>query len=240
MSGCSELQQHARDWAGLELTPAQCEAFEWYLQTLMEWNARFNLTAITTPEEIEFKHFLDSLTCLFVMGKNPIGKLVDVGSGAGFPGLPLKIACPSLLVTLVESVGKKADFCRHVVEGLALEGVEVITARAEKIGQDEIHRGSYDWAVARAVAAMPVLVEYLIPLLKLGGKAVIQKGETGPAETHKAEGAIKLLGGKVEQVRRLDLPRVVEARHLIVVSKIAGTPDKYPRRPGMPAKRPLT
>ncbi|MGD8604801.1 MAG: 16S rRNA (guanine(527)-N(7))-methyltransferase RsmG [Anaerolineales bacterium] len=239
MVGCRELWRQAKDWAGIELSPAQCEAFDWYQTTLMEWNERFNLTAITAPDEIEIKHFLDSLTCLLVMEKNPTGKLIDVGSGAGFPGLPLKIAVPSLQVTLVESVGKKADFCQHVVDKLELGEVEVINARAEEIGQVADHRGAYDWAVARAVAAMPVLVEYLLPLLKLGGKAVIQKGETGPAETHHADTAIQLLGGKVEQVRRLDLPRVVEARYLIVIKKLAATPEKYPRRPGMPSKRPL-
>jgi 16S rRNA (guanine527-N7)-methyltransferase len=205
----------------------------------MDWNERFNLTAITAPNEIEIKHFLDSLTCLLAMGKNPAGRLVDVGSGAGFPGLPLKIAVPSLQVTLVESVGKKANFCQHVVDELELGEIEVVNARAEEIGQDAAYRGANDWAVARAVAAMPVLVEYVLPLLKLGGKAVIQKGETGPAETHSAEAAIQILGGKVEGIRRLDLPRVVEARFLIVVAKVVATPEKYPRRPGMPAKRPL-
>lgn len=239
MVGCRELWRQAKDWAGIELSPAQCEAFDWYQTTLIEWNERFNLTAITAPDEIEIKHFLDSLTCLLVMGKNPGGRLVDVGSGAGFPGLPLKIAVPSFQVTLVESVGKKAAFCQHVVDEMELGEVMVVNARAEEIGQDEAHRGAYDWAVARAVAAMPVLVEYLLPLLKLGGKAVIQKGETGPAETHSADAAIRMLGGKVEQVRRLDLPRVVEARYLIVVEKVAATPEKYPRRPGIPAKRPL-
>jgi 16S rRNA (guanine527-N7)-methyltransferase len=240
MNECIQLKQQAREWAGMELSSAQCEAFEWYRQALIEWNEKINLTAITEPEEIEIKHFLDSLTCLLVMGNSPVGRLVDIGSGAGFPGLALKIACPSLQVTLIESVGKKADFCRHVVQGLNLEGVEVLNDRVETVGQDDYHRGRYDWATARAVAAMPVLVEYVLPLLKLGGAAVIQKGDTGPAETHGAEAAITLLGGKVEQVKRLDLPRVVEARYLVVLEKVAATPDKYPRRPGMPSKRPLS
>lgn len=240
MSGCGQLKQQAREWVGLELSSVQCRAFEWYQQALIEWNERINLTAITEPEEIEIKHFLDSLTCLLVTGLNPIGRLVDIGSGAGFPGLALKVACPSLHVTLIESVGKKADFCRYAVEKLNLEGVEVINARAETVGQDDHHRGRYDWATARAVASMAVLMEYVLPLLRIGGVAVIQKGETGPAETHNAEAAIKLLGGKVQQVKRLDLPRVVEARYLIVLEKVAATPDKYPRRPGIPAKRPLS
>ena len=240
MSGCDQLKQQARDWAGLDLSSAQCEAFAWYQQALIEWNEKINLTAITEPEEIEIKHFLDSLTCLLVMGKNPGGKLVDIGSGAGFPGLPLKIVSPSLQVTLIESVGKKADFCRFIAEGLHMEAVEVLNARAETIGQHEDHRAEYDWVTARAVAAMPVLIEYVLPLLKIGGMAVIQKGETGPAETHSAEAGIRLLGGKVQQVKRLDLPRVVEARYLVVLEKVAATPDKYPRRPGIPSKRPLS
>lgn len=240
MNDCGQLKQQAREWVGLELSSAQCGAFECYQRALIEWNDKINLTAITDPEEIEIKHFLDSLTCLLVTGINPIGRLVDIGSGAGFPGLPLKIVCPSLHVTLIESVGKKADFCRYLVEGLNLEGVEVLNARAETMGQDDNHRGRYDWATARAVAAMPVLVEYVLPLLKIGGVAVIQKGETGPVETHSAEAAITLLGGKVQQVKRLDLPRVVEARYLVVLEKVAATPDKFPRRPGIPAKRPLS
>ena len=224
---------------GLILNPRQLEAFDWYASELVEWDKRFNLTAVTDSQGIEVKHFLDSLTCLRAMGSGPTGRVIDVGTGAGFPGLPLKIVCPTLELTLVESIGKKVEFCRHVVRSLDLEGVEIVHDRVERAGHQPEHRGAYDWALARAVATMPVLVEYLLPLLKLDGRAVVQKGETGPAEAHTAEGALRILGGRVDQVIPIELPTVAECRYLVVVIKTAATPDKYPRRPGIPAKRPL-
>ncbi|UCF61355.1 MAG: 16S rRNA (guanine(527)-N(7))-methyltransferase RsmG [Anaerolineaceae bacterium] len=224
---------------GLQLTHRQLEAFDWYASELVEWDRRFNLTAVTDSQGIEVKHFLDSLTCLQAMGPRPAGRVVDVGTGGGFPGLPLKIVFPRLELTLVESIGKKVEFCRHVVRSLRLEGVEIVHDRVERVGHQPEHRGVYDWALARAVATMPVLVEYLLPLLKLGGRVVVQKGETGPAEVHTAEGALRILGGRVDQLIPIELPTVVECRYLVVVDKIAATPEKYPRRPGIPAKRPL-
>lgn len=224
---------------GLRLTRAQVEALEWYSGELLAWNQRFNLTAITDREGIAVKHFLDSLTCLLVMRPPARGRVVDVGSGAGFPGLPLMIAQPEIRLTLVEATGKKAEFCRHVVRSLRLDAVEVIHARAEEVGHMPGHRQAYDWAVARAVASMPVLVEYLLPFLRLGGRAVVQKGESGPAEVQASEEALRLLGGQVRQLVSVELPGVAEARYLIEVEKTAGTPAQYPRRPGIPAKRPL-
>jgi 16S rRNA (guanine527-N7)-methyltransferase len=215
------------------------ESFKIYASELIEWNERFNLTAITDPIDIEVKHFLDSLTCLRGIGLRPEGKLIDIGSGAGFPGLPLKITCPSLKVTLVESIGKKVEFCRHIVERLRLEAVEVFHDRAERLGHQDVHRQTYDWAVARAVAALPVLAEYDLPFLRLGGRAIIMKGETGPAEAHTAEGALQILGGRVAQLIPLELPQIVETRYLVLIDKVAATPVKYPRRPGIPEKRPL-
>jgi len=225
---------------GVRLSRKQVEAFAWLAEELISWNDRFNLTAITDPEQIEVKHFLDSLTCLTAMRPNPAGRVVDVGTGAGFPGLPLKIVLPQLQMTLVEATAKKADFCRHVVSGLGLEGVQILHARAEDVAHQPEHRQSYDWALARAVAQMPVLVEYLLPFLKMGGRAVAQKGETGPEETHRAEPAIRHLGGRVEQILPVELPRVPDTRYLVILRKTAATPDEFPRRPGTPAKRPLT
>jgi 16S rRNA (guanine527-N7)-methyltransferase len=239
VAGYAGLRDTALSLLGLELTPGQLEAFAWYAAELASWNRRFNLTAITEPEAIEVKHFLDSLTCLMAMRGRSAGKVIDVGSGAGFPGLPLKIACPQMQVTLVESTGKKIEFCRHVVVSLGLEGVEVVHARAEQVGHWPDHRQAYDWALARAVAPMPVLVEYLLPLLCLNGRAIAQKGETGPAEAHAAEGALRILGGRVAQLIPVELPKVAETRYLVVVEKVAATPAVYPRRPGVPAKRPL-
>jgi 16S rRNA (guanine527-N7)-methyltransferase len=162
-----------------------------------------------------------------------------VGTGAGFPGIPLNILYPNLKLTLVESVGKKAKFCQHIVEVLNLKNVEVIQARAEEVGQDLKHRENYDWAVARAEANLNVLSEYLLPLVKVSGSVLAQKGESGPAEAQSAENAMKLLGGKLKELIPVNLPGVAEDRYLVVVEKVAGTPSKYPRKPGIPAKQPL-
>jgi len=163
--------------ASIKLTPRQVSSFEIYEQELLQWNEKFNLTAIRDPEGVRTRHFLDSLTCLVEMSNNPPQRLIDIGTGAGFPGIPLKIVLPAMQLTLVESIGKKAQFCSHVVELLNLDHVEVLTKRAEEVGHMPAHRESYDWAVARAVAALPVLVEYLLPLVKVGGFILAQKGE---------------------------------------------------------------
>ena len=224
---------------GLELSSAQQAAFDLYLRELEIWNARHNLTGIRDPEMVHIKHFLDSLTCLLAMRGTPMSKVIDVGTGAGFPGIPLKIVCPGIQLTLVESVGKKASFCRHMVETLNLDGVVVFKERAEVVGQLPEHREAYDWVIARAVANMPVLMELLLPLVKIGGRALAQKGERGPAETQDAEHAITLLGGHLRQIIPVTLPGVTEDRYLVIIDKIAATPEKYPRRIGIPSKRPL-
>jgi 16S rRNA (guanine527-N7)-methyltransferase len=234
------LKDTVRSVVGLRLTQAHLDAFDWYAEALLEWNKSVNLTAITAPGEIEVKHFVDSLTCLLPMDLRKGDKLVDVGTGAGFPGLPLKIVRPRLHVTLVEATAKKVQFCRHVVESLGLEGVDVLHARAEEIGQEAAHRQAYDWVVARAVASLPVLVEYLLPLVRIGGLVIAQKGETGPAEVHASEAAVKRFGGHIRQLLPVVLPTVAESRYLVLIDKVAATPEAYPRRPGVPAKRPLS
>lgn len=143
-------------------------------------------------------------------------------------------------MVLVESIGKKARFCEHVVSSLGLANTEVAHARAEQVGRMSDYRAGFDWAVARAVAQLPILLEYLLPLLKLDGTAIAQKGETGPAEAQEAEKALEVLGGQLREIIPVELPGVTETRHLIVVDKVAATPETYPRRPGIPAKRPLT
>lgn len=239
MNGGEDLAQWVNDLLGIELRPAQREAFDWFRRELIEWNRRYNLTAIRDPGAIDAKHFLDSLSNLLVSGLRPPARLIDVGTGAGFPGIPLKIAFPEFHLTLVESIGKKADFCRHVVATLGLSDVEVLHARAESVGRDPAYRERFDWALARAVAAMPTLAEYLLPLVRVCGAAVMQKGDTAPAEVQAAESALRILGGEVEQILPVELPRVVERRFLVVVRKCAATPERYPRRVGVPAKRPL-
>ena len=223
----------------LHLTQQQITALLRYETELIEWNQKFNLTAIRDVESIRTKHFLDSFSCVLAWKASSPDRLIDVGTGAGFPGLPLRILYPNLKLTLVESVGKKAKFCQHIVDTLGLKNVAVIQARAEEVGQDSKHREKYDWAVARAVANLSALSEYLLPLVKVGGNMLAQKGERGPAEAQSAEKAIELLGGKLKQLIQVNLPGVVDEHYLVVVEKVAATPPKYPRKPGLPAKQPL-
>ena len=229
----------AQQLFGIRLTGRQVAALIKFENELLIWNERFNLTAIRDSEGIHTKHFLDSFSCSLAWKDNPPKRLIDVGTGAGFPGIPLKILYPSMALTLVESVGKKSAFCRHMVEVLKLETVEVLTARAEELGQLPAYRETYDWAVARAVAALPVLAEYLLPLAKVGGRMLAQKGHSGPAEAHTSEQALKLLGGRIRNLLAVTLPGVAEDRYLVVIDKVAATPPQYPRKPGFPAKKPL-
>lgn len=225
---------------GLELSKSQLAAFKLYEEELLEWNERISLTAIRDSEGVRIKHFLDSLTVLLAWQRqSPPTRLIDIGTGAGFPGIVLKLVWPETEVTLVESVHKKADFCQHLVERLGLSKVAVVTQRAEVVGQDPAHRHGYDLAVARAVARMPILMEYLLPLTHRNGLVMALKGETAPAETHAADNAIKVLGGQLHKLIRVELPGVVEERFIVVVKKIARTPEEYPRRTGVPAKTPL-
>ena len=245
------LASGARALLHFELSPPQLAAFQTYADELCAWNEKFNLTAIRDLAGIQVKHFLDSLSLLRALQPRATesgpwtpdyglrAKLIDVGTGAGFPGLPLKIIYPQIQLTLVEATGKKVRFCEHMVEKLKLSGVNVVKARAEEVGQDPAHREQYDWAVARAVAEMPALAEYLLPLVRRGGHALAQKGEGAPAETHAAAAAVKRMGGELEQLIPVELPGIVETRYLVVFKKIAATPPAYPRRPGVPAKSPL-
>ena len=233
------LSQFVHRQLGLHLSHKQLSALSLYERELLDWNLRFNLTAIRDPQEIHIKHFLDSLTCLLAMRMPAPVNLIDIGTGAGFPGIPLKIVYPQIQLTLVESVGKKAEFCRHVVKMLAMPGMEVVQERAETMGQDPNYREHYDWAVARAVAVLPVLAEYLLPLVRVGGSMLAMKGESGPAEAHSAEHALRVLGGHLRQLLPVTLPGVAEERYLVVIDKVAATPNTYPRKVGVPAKRPL-
>ena len=234
-----EIVQQAQELCGVYLTKGHVEALEIYERELLEWNNNHNLTAIKEPEKIRVKHFLDSLTCLCVMKDSPMDRVIDVGTGAGFPGLPLKIVNPQMHLTLVDSIGKKTRFGGHIVEILGLDGVDVVQSRIEVIGQDQDHRQVYDWSVARAVAVLPVLVEFLLPLVRIGGSMLALKGESAHAEAHSAEKAIALLGGHLRGITSVTLPGVVEEHFLVVIDKVAATPPKYPRRVGIPAKRNL-
>ncbi len=227
---------------GISLNADHLRAFRRYAEALVEWNQRFNLTAITDDVGIQIRHLLDSLSCLLALesqGRLNQARVIDVGTGAGFPGLPLKILRPNIRLTLLESTAKKVRFLEHIVGLLALENVTMLHGRAEEMGRWVDHRESYDWALARAVAEMSVLAEYLVPLVKVGGQVLAQKGENAPAEVQRAEFAVTTLGGRVRRLVPVEMHGLAETRYLVVLDKVAATPAKYPRRPGMPSKRPL-
>lgn len=230
------LAETAAAW-GIPLTAAQLDQFARYAEELRRWNERVNLTAITDPAEIVSRHFLDSLRCAQSWGSVP-QRLIDVGTGAGFPGLALKIAYPEVALTLVESIEKKAAFLRHMVALLKLQHVEVVVARAETVGRDPAHREQYDVAVARAVADLRVLAEYCLPLCRVGGRFLAPKGSQIDDEVMRAQSAIAQLGGRLLGVERVDVPGV-EQRMLVVIEKQKPTPAQFPRAVGVPAKKPL-
>ena len=253
-----ELLQEGARALGLHLTSKHLRAFQAYYQELAAWNRKFNLTTVTGYEEVQVRHFLDSLTCLLALpvpGLDGLERLpqvvplstrdapllcIDVGTGAGFPGLPVKIMRPALHMTLLDSSRKKVSFLQHLVECLGLSGVEPLWGRAEEIGQDVHHRERYDVVLARAVADLVVLVEYCLPLCRKGGCFIAQKGAEIEREVKNAEAATALLGGKLRDIKSLRLPGLKDPRSLVLIEKVGQTPAKYPRRPGMPSKRPLT
>jgi len=236
---------------GLRLTQQQLAAFETYYRLLLEWNERANLTTITERQEVQVKHFLDSLTCLLALeplrdesvavegAQGETWRVLDVGSGAGFPGLPLKIVRPTWQVTLLEAVGKRTAFLEHLVNELGLAGVVVIQGRAEDLGRQSAHREGYDVVVARAVAELRVLAEYALPLCRVGGIFIAQKGAEPDPELSQAQKAIEVLGGRLDAVIPVRLPTLGQPRHLVRIFKVQSTPPQYPRRAGMPKKRPL-
>ncbi|NIM02632.1 16S rRNA (guanine(527)-N(7))-methyltransferase RsmG [bacterium] len=246
MDGLATLFQRRANQAGLELAGDQIEKFLLFLQALKEWNRKFNLTAINDEEEILVKHFIDSLSCfLGVPSKNyqRIRKIIDVGSGAGFPGIPLKIYQPRFGLTLLEATRKKVEFMGYVSRKLGFKSsVEVIHGRAEEYGRNGDYREKYDLAVSRAVSDLAVLAEYCLPFVKIGGTFISQKGRQVTGEIQKAAKAIEILGGRVNKVipYKLILRERELERTLVVVDKVERTPDDYPRRPGVVVKRPIS
>ncbi len=233
------LREQIYQLTDINLSDHQVHQFQRYEELLIDWNQRINLTAIREVSAIRIRHFLDSLTCWLAMKDTPISKVIDIGTGAGLPGIPLKIAFPEIRLTLVESTGKKARFCQLVVDELKLEQVTVLSTRAEEIAHQPTHRESYDWALARAVALMPSLVEYLLPLVRVGGSILAQKGTAAVQETKSAQKAIQILGGSLDKIIPVSLPGVSEEHNLICVKKIAISPFIYPRAAGLPLKKPL-
>lgn len=234
-----ELLQSLLAGIDIHLTSQQAELFETYCLELLEWNKKFNLTAIEEEEEIIIKHFYDSLLGMKIKGWKGNGMLLDMGSGAGFPGIPLKIVNPWLDITLVDSLKKRVGFLEHIIQILGLDHSRAIHGRGEDIGQDDKHREKYDVVVSRAVAKMPVLAEYCLPLVKPGGYFLAYKGPEGHEEMLGAAKAITILGGKEDETRQFLLPPDDSGRTLLAIEKIRNTPRKYPRRAGIPVKKPL-
>lgn len=238
VDGCTQL--------GLVLTAEQQQQFARFYAELVAWNERLNLTTITGLQEVQVKHFLDSLVSLPLLAEELGGEalnrplaLVDVGTGAGFPGLPLKIATPGLALTLMDGTQKKVAFLRAVVAGLGLEDVQVVHGRAEELGRHPEHRGRYDLVTARAVAPLNTLVEYLLPLARLGGLVVVYKGPGAPQEFMEARQAIETLGGDPVRLAPVEVPFLGERRFILLLKKVRATPAQYPRSQGMPRRKPL-
>lgn len=222
---------------GLSLAPRQVERFQVYYDELADWNRRMNLTAITDRDEVQVKHFLDSLTALSAFSKIP-SSVADIGAGAGLPGMALKIAYPDIALTLIESVGKKTSFLTHLVDALDLDGVQVVTGRAEELAHDARYRERFDAVLSRGVARMAALAELTLPFCAVGGVFVAMKKRGDHGEVEESDAALRILGGRLSKVIGIDLPGLTD-RALVVIDKVKSTPDKYPRRSGIPQKRPL-
>jgi 16S rRNA (guanine527-N7)-methyltransferase len=237
--GCAQL--------GIALDERQRLQFERYYQELASWNERLNLTTITGYEEVQVKHFLDSLVSLPIVAAElgvslPLARplrLVDVGSGAGFPGIPIKIVSPQLDVTLMDGTQKKVHFLEDMARTLELSSLKVVAGRAEELGRKSEHRDHYDLVMARAVAPLNVLVEYLLPLVRPGGLAVIYKGPGAPQEFIEARQAIKLLAADAVRFAPVEVPFLAEKRFVLLIKKLRPTPSQYPRGQGLARKKPL-
>lgn len=250
-----KLLQAGATELGIGLTRKQLTAFSFYMSELLKWNRRSNLTAITTPEGVQTKHFLDSLTCALAFpgagtpgGGDPVAQLregadltcMDIGTGAGFPGIPLKILLPELQLVMVDSAGKKATFVSHVVKSLRLDDTTVLSARAEDLAQTHEHRERYEVVISRALSRMPVVAELCLPLCHVGGRVIaLKKGEHLRAELGEGAFAVGELGGRYGEPVPVRLSLLEEGRLLVTIEKVSPTPARYPRRAGIPGKRPL-
>ena len=237
MTICDILLSKGRA-AGFDFTPLQLQQFDKYFELLIETNKVMNLTAITEPEEVVVKHFIDSLLAYDkTKFKNKL--LADVGTGAGFPGIPLKIYCPELKVVLIDSLGKRLKFLEKVIAELGLENIHCEHLRAEDAGKNSQHREKYDLVTARAVARLSVLSEYCLPLLKKNGMFIALKGSKYQEEIEEAKKAVAILGGAIISADEVKLPGLDDGRAIVKIRKIRNTPGMYPRKAGTPEKQPL-
>jgi len=228
---------------GIKLNTMQVKQFELYYQELIEWNNKINLTAITDYSSVQVKHFLDSLTVtLALTGKEverPDFNIIDIGTGAGFPGVPLKILLPQPRLVLIEPTTKKTAFLRHIIDKLELENIEILNSRAEEAAHLSLYREQFALALSRAVALLPALVELTLPFCQIGGRFIAQKKGDIDREVDRAGKAITALGGKLDEVKKIESDEFADARYLVIIDKIYQTPNKYPRRPGVPKRRPI-
>lgn len=224
---------------GIELTDEQMRQFDAYYHLLVDWNTRMNLTAITDKEDVYGKHFYDSITACDYIDVSNVRSVVDVGAGAGFPSIPIKIVFPHLEVTIIDSLNKRITFLHTLSDALSLSGVQAIHSRAEEAGRKSEYRDRFDVAISRAVARMPVLTELCMPFVKPGGTFLAMKGSQGMEELAESKKAIQALGGKLKQSFTFALPGDDGDRVMLLIDKISNTPKKYPRKPGTPNKDPL-
>lgn len=221
----------------IEFDDKEIEQFYKYMNLLIEWNEKINLTAITEPDDIILKHFIDSLTISKYINENE--KIADIGTGAGFPGIPLKIAKPNTQMFLIDSLNKRIKFLEEVIKQNEIASTFAIHARAEEIGHNKEYRGNFDVVTSRAVARLNVLLEYMMPLVKLGGKCICLKGPNIGEELEEARNAIDILGGKIEKVEEIELPGSDNKRTIIIIKAVKQSPNRYPRKPGTPTVSPL-
>lgn len=224
---------------GIYLEQHQINAFEKYFEMLVEKNKVMNLTAITEREEVLNKHFIDSISCKEIIDLNKVKTVIDVGTGAGFPGIPLKIAFPHLNIVLMDSLNKRVVFLNEVIKELGLDGITAVHDRAEEMAKKPEYRETFDLCVSRAVANLATLSEYCLPFVKNGGHFVSYKSGKAEEEISESEKAIDVLGGKIEEIKSFFLPETDIERVLISIVKNKKTPDKYPRKPGAAAKSPI-
>jgi 16S rRNA (guanine527-N7)-methyltransferase len=228
---------------GIEFNARQVGQFELYYQELIEWNKKINLTAITDYSSVQVKHFLDSLTITLAWPKEEVERpdfnIIDIGTGAGFPGVPLKILFPQPRLVLIEPTIKKIAFLHHIIRKLELENVEVLDSRAEEAAHLPLYREQFALVLSRAVALLPTLVELTLPFCQIGGRFIAQKKGEVEQEISRAGKAIAVLGGKLDRIKKIELDEFDDARCLVIIGKIYPTPNKYPRRPGLPKRRPI-